>query len=194
MDKISRDILLGSILGDGHVDKPTRNGSRWIVKYDDKALDYLEWLHTHVAYLFPSEIKAKKNYHQHYFSTRPSKEMAKFRKIFYPYGKKIIPKLIKTLLTNPLSLAVWYMDDGTLDNRNRYHFNASFATYCFSYKECGLLANVLKGNFGIEARVHRSTMRGKRRYKLYIVSQSMAKFIDTVRPYIQPCFAYKIAL
>ena len=194
MDKICKSILIGSILGDGHLDPITRNGSRWILKYDDDHMRYLEWLRSKALDLQPSSIKAKKNYHQHYFSTKPSSDVGFFRRHFYPKGIKIVPKDVKLLLTDPLSLAIWYMDDGSLDKREKYHLNATFATFCFSFRECVLLASTLKENFGIEARVHKSTMRGKERYRLYIVSGSMTKFVNVVGSYIQPDFRYKIAL
>jgi hypothetical protein len=117
-----------------------------------------------------------------------------FREIFYPEGKKIVPKQIGSLLTDPLSLAVWYMDDGSLDKRDKYHLNSTIATFCFSYKDCVLLTKTLKVNFGVEARVHKSTMRGKIGYRLYIVSGSMAGFMKIIQPYIQPCFMYKLVL
>ena len=194
MDRTVKSILIGSILGDGHIEPSTRNGSRWVVKYDDKYLPYLDWLHRSTRSLRLNEIKAKKNYHQHYFATKPLKELAYYREHFYPEGKKIIPEDMGSLLKDNLSLAVWYMDDGNLDFRNKYHFNASIATFCFSYKECVHLALVLKDNFDIEARVHKSTMRGKLQYRLYIAAGSMERFIDLIRPYIQSVFLYKIGL
>ena len=194
MDQLHKNILVGSILGDGWLNKPSRLGAHWTIKYDDKSLIYLEWLYSMMNELFPSGIKAKKNYHQHFIFSKSSSELAEFRNIFYPNGKKIVPKQIKFLLTDPLSLAIWYMDDGSLDKRDKYHFNATIATFCFSYKECELLAETLKNNFDVEARVHKSTMRGKEQYRLYVVSRSMDRFINIIRPYIQPCFLYKIAL
>lgn len=194
MDKVCQSILIGSILGDGWLERPTGNGSSWYMKYDDKSLSYLKWLHSQLNQLIPSEIKTKLNYHQHLFHTKSSLEIGYFRDIFYPKGKKIVPLQIKALLTDPLSLAIWYMDDGSLDFRDKYHFNSTVATFCFSYEECELLVETLKENFDVKARVHKSTMRGKVGYRLYILSKSMERFIQIIRPYIQPCFSYKIAL
>jgi len=104
-----------------------------------------------------------------------------------------VPDNIQEVLKNPLSLAIWYMDDGNLDNRYKYHLNSSFATFCFSYKECNLLAEALKSNFGVEARVHKSTMRGKEYYRLYIVASSMKRFVKTIKNFIVPCMQYKVS-
>lgn len=193
MNRLQQSILIGSILGDGWIDAPSKGGSRWIIKYDDKYLPYLNWLYLKLRPLGLCEMKTKRgNYHQHYFSTKTSLEIAVWRKLFYPKGKKIIPNSIKKLLIDPISLAVWYMDDETLDNRSKNHFNASIATYCFSYVECLLLASTLMKNFKVEAKVHKCTMRGKTYYRLYIKSKSMSKFINLISKYIQPCMAYKI--
>lgn len=191
MDEEIRSIIVGSVLGDGYMPTPTRNGSRLVIKYDDKSLPYLRWLHKKLTKLGVGKITKKPKYHQHYFSTNPSFETAYLRDIFYPYGKKIIPLDIQKILNNPRSLAVWYMDDGSLDYRPKYHRNASLATFCFSYEENELLAKTLKVNFNIEARVHLSTMRGKKYYRLYITAKSFDDFMSIIKPYINPCMKYK---
>ena len=50
----------------------------------------------------------------------------------------------------------------------------------------------LHKNFNIEASVCRCTMRGKVYFQLYVLARSMDQFIETVRPYIHPNYAYKI--
>lgn len=101
---------------------------------------------------------------------------------------------IQDLLKDPLSLAIWYQDDGTLDKRSKYHWNAMFATYCFPYNDCELLATAVRQNFDIEMSVCRCQMRGKMYYRLYVLSKSMRRFIEVVRPYIHTDYAYKISL
>lgn len=187
-------ILVGLILGDGHLTSfvGASKRSRMQVKGDSKSLPYLKWLHKQLLPLEVSELKPKKNYHQHHFYTKTTKELGKLRNLFYPRGEKIIPTNIKTFLKNPLTLAVWYQDDGTLDCRDKYHYNAMFSTYCFSFNDCQLLANTLRKNFKLDVRVCKCQMRGKTRYRLYITSSSMGRFIKIIKPYINPCFEYKI--
>lgn len=189
-----KNIVTGLILGDAyvtpHVGKSKR--SALDIKGDDKRLPYLHWLHKELSSIGVSELKPKKNYHQHRFFTRWSEEIGQFRDIFYPQGVKIVPAKIYELLKSPITLAVWYQDDGTLDCRDKYHYNAMFATYCFSFQGCVLLANALRRNFGLDVRVCKCRMRDKLRFRLYITSSSMDKFIRLVEPYINPCFEYKI--
>lgn len=194
MSETIRHIVIGSILGDGFLTPLTKRHelSRLWLKYDDECYSYLEWLHQNLLPIGVDPIKAKANYTQHYFLTKSLAEMGVLRKRFYPKGKKIIPKEIFSLLVHPLSLAVWFMDDGNLDFRDRYHCNATFATYGFSEKECRTLVEVLWKNFRISARVHRTTMRNKVYFRLYILSKSTHVFMDLIRPYMHPCFAYKL--
>ena len=189
-----RHILVGSILGDGFLTPLTKRKefSRLWLKYDDSRLSYLEWLHHKLLPIGVDEIKKKKNYTQHYFLTNSLKEVGILRKWFYPKGKKIIPKEIFSLLVHPLSLAVWYMDDGNLDFRDHYHCNATFATYGFDYKGCCTLVEVLRKNFGIESRIHKTTMRNKIYFRLYITSKSTNAFMDLIKPYMHSCFSYKL--
>jgi hypothetical protein len=194
MNKKIRAILIGSILGDGYLTsfEGASKRSRLDVKGDNKNLAYLKWLHKELRPLGVSNLKPKKNYHQHRFYTKTTKDIGKFRSLFYRKGKKIIPENIKKLLNNPLTIAVWYQDDGTLDCRSKYHYNAMFATYCFSFRDCELLAKTLKGNFNLDVRVCKCRMRGKIRPRLYIASVSMDRFIGLIKPYINLCFKYKI--
>ncbi|OGI17778.1 hypothetical protein A3B56_00375 [Candidatus Roizmanbacteria bacterium RIFCSPLOWO2_01_FULL_45_11] len=194
MNEKTKAILVGLILGDGCLTPLTGNSnrSRLDMKGDDKNLSYLRWLHKKLQSVGVSDLKPKKNYHQHRFYTKTTKEIGKLRKIFYPKGKKTIPEDIKKFLNNPLTLAVWYQDDGNLDCRDKYHYNAMFATYCFSFNECKLLAKTLRENFDLDVRVCRCKMRGKLRWRLYVTSKSMNRFINLVKPFVNPCFNYKI--
>ena len=194
MNEEIKSILVGLVLGDGYLTPFVGRSKKSAVdiKGDNKYLLYLKWLHEKLKPLGVSELKPKKNYHQHRFYTKYCWEVGELREIFYPKGKKIIPENIADILKNPLTLAVWYQDDGTLDCRDKYHYNALFATHCFSFNECKLLAEALRMNFNLDVRVCRCKMRGKVRYRLYITSKSMNRFIDLIKPFINPCFKYKI--
>lgn len=141
----------------------------------------------------PSPIRKKKGFHQFRFYTKSVKSIGELRTIFYDTaGRKRIPKNIAYYLTNPLTLAVWYQDDGTLDFRDKYHANALIATHCFTFEECQLLARALYKNFNLDVRVCRCQMRGKLYFRLYVTSKSMQLFMQLVKPFIQNCFRYKL--
>lgn len=187
-------ILIGSVLGDGcftPVSKK-RGEAQLFFGCDDRHLEYLEWLHHLLEPLGVRGIKPKRGFHQHYFYTHPSIAIGRLRSLFYPHGKKIVPEEINQLLVSPLALAVWYQDDGTLDARARYHWNAKFATYCFSKNDCDRLAETLRANFDLHVTVARCVMREKIYWQLYVRSRSMERFVKLVSPFIRPSFLYKI--
>lgn len=188
-------IVIGTLLGDGSVYKPSvRKGEAQLrLGYMETSLPYLQWLREQLLSLVEmNPILPKKGYKQFYCWSRPSQALAEYRNLFYPSGKKVVPKTINELLVHPAALAVWYMDDGSIDDRPSYHRNITLATYGFSFPDCRRLCSVLKSNFGIVCNVHRSTMRNKTYPKIYVLSESTDRFLELVKPYIQPCFAYKL--
>lgn len=195
MDNTCRSILIGSVLGDGHLTKiVTLNGtSSLYLKYSPQYYEYLLWLYNLLEDIKPGKVGHRKNGQSQFF-TKKSQNLGNYRKLFYPKGIKIVPKNIKSLLTDPLSLAIWYMDDGTLDFRELYHCNVLFATYNFTFQECKLLVDVLKENFDIKSSVTKCTMRGKVYPRLYIWSKSTHRFLDLVEPYVRQlsCMSHKM--
>lgn len=186
--------MIGLILGDGHLTKS--NGaagtSALDLKYDEKYLGYLQWIHQALQELNPSLIRRKKGFHQYRFYTERRKDIGELRRKFYPDDIKCVPEDIHQYLKDPLTLAIWFQDDGTLDFRKGYHANALFATHCFSQAECMVLANALGKNFDLDIRVCRCLMRGKLYFRLYVTSKSMGKFMQLIEPYMQQCFHYKL--
>ena len=189
----AKALMIGLVLGDGHLARSFGRSTKSILelKYDERYLGYLEWIHKELGELSPSPIRKKKGYHQYRFYTKAREDVGELRRLFYPDGTKRIPEDIKKYLEDPLTLAIWYQDDGTLDFRKNYHANALFATHCFTRRECDLLAEALKANFDLDVRVCRCMMRGKLSFRLYVTSKSMQKFMDIIDPYMLECFHYK---
>ena len=193
-------VLIGSILGDGSLSPLSRkqHASTIDISQNVDKLSYLKWLHKVLGtILILNPILQKKGFEKMYrFRSKPSKMLGDLRAKFYsnPNGKKIVPTDIQELQRDSIALAVWYMDDGNLDNRNKYHFNSSIASYCFTFGECNILKETLKSNFGLNVSVNSITMRGKIYPRIYIKSESMERFINIVKPYIHPVFNYKIGI
>ncbi len=192
LTKNQRSILIGSVLGDGYLDFDGYVGTRLYVKQSKEKKDYVFWLYKQFSNLCRSRPKQRKDNNQWYFGTRYFKEFTEIRNKFYDNRVKIIPRDITIFLKEPLSLAVWYMDDGTLDFRPKSHFSFSLAVNCFSLSEVKILSRVLKDNFGIISSVNYSLCRGKRYPRLYIGKNGRDRFLSIVRPYIHKTFNYKL--
>ena len=119
--------------------------------------------------------------------TRTDPMFEEYWNTFYLNKKKIIPLHIQSILKNPLSLAVWFMDDGYKRNDcNALRLN----TDSFTKSEQEMLQSALEDNFGIDTTLHK---KGKY-WNIYIPERESRKFIDMVKPYIIPKLTYKITL
>jgi len=193
LDKKLQDIIIGLLLGDGCFEKKKDTiGIRLQVKQQSKAKEYVEWLYCQFEGYCLSGVKFRKDYNQYYFSTRYLREFQNLFQLFYKDGKKIIPLNIKELLRSPLSLAIWYMDDGSLDYRLKDHYAFYLASNCFTVKDSQKLQKALKENFGIESTIYNNLCRGKRYPRIYIGSDGRNKFRHLINPYILNCFSYKL--
>ena len=106
-------------------------------------------------------------------------------------GKKIITEKWANMLT-PISLAFWYMDDGSITNRDndnlgeRIHLN----TQGYSYEENIILQNALKNKFNIESKIgDKEIYKG---YVLILDVENTDKFCNLVAPYICDSMKYKL--
>ena len=79
------------------------------------------------------------------------------------------------------------MDDGSglVINQKRYYL---FSTQYFPKEDQEILVQALKDNFDIYSKA----LFLDATYKLYIRSKSTNRFVDLIRPYLHPCFTYKI--
>jgi len=187
-------IIIGTLLGDGCLERRD-NHVRLRIDHGVDQRQYVGWKYAnlknisralpHTATYFHE--KHGKTYTNVRFSTLAHPELNGFWKDFYPHGRKIIPKNLQRLLQHPLSLAVWFMDDGYKRNDcNAFRLN----TDMFRKHDQLRLVKILRENFSLESTLHK---KGNY-WNVYIPSASAKKFADIVRPYILPSFKYKIAL
>ena len=131
--------------------------------------------------------KAGKVFRRLHFSTLSLKCLNDYHFKFYRNGRKIIPKNIDSILISPLSLAVWFMDDGY----KRNDCNAlRISTDSFNHKEQLMLVECLQKNFNIKCRLHKKAQT----WNIYIPESSSIRFCALIKSYIIPSMRYKINL
>jgi hypothetical protein len=99
-------------------------------------------------------------------------------------------------LTDPLALAVWYLDDGTKRSDTQ---SCRIATQCFSKEKHELLQDCLKQNFDIDSKIEDwgRSKEGEVVYSFAILSQGghYKKFRDLLYDIVKtevPSMLYKL--
>lgn len=174
------EILIGCVLGDATI----RHKGQIRIEQSTAQKDYVLWKYEELKSLAypasPREIvreykKRNKQYASIYFVLR--QYFRPWRTIFYSERKKMFPERLRL---TPLSLAVWYMDDGCWTGEK-----VIISTDCFDSLSMQRIQNALLKQFGIE------TVTGKNR-KLTIRKNSHNKFLEVILPHIIPSMRYKL--
>ena len=198
-------IILGTILGDGYLHKPTdrETNSRLVTSCCEKDEDYIFWKYQELSssYLFPYPPKLSstyldgKEFKRWMIRSKNNIVFTEYRDLFYPQGRKIVPSKALEYL-NDLGLAVWYMDDGSLSKKRYLNgdlANLKICTQCFTWEEDILIRDWFKERYKISP--FRIQERGDNRYILRLShGNSIKRFLSIVSPYVEEvkCMKRKI--
>ncbi len=180
LTETQRSIIIGCLLGDGAM--RCRANALLEINHGDKQRTYVDWKYQQLANLVGTPPKLRKSNGgriAYRFTTRSLPELTRFYRLFYQAGRKSIPE---ELVLTPLSLAVWFMDDGCKSHRALY-----LNTQQFDLAEQRRLIETLTTQWGVRA----SLNRDKHYLRLRIAVESVARFKQIVDPFILPQFAYK---
>lgn len=184
------EILAGCLLGDGYISK--RGAIQ--IEQGSTQKEYLLWKYNRLQSLVsvqPHQVFRKKKNGEVTSSYRffLRQYFRNWRKKIYRNGKKVINSELLRLMS-PLSLAIWYMDDGCKKNE----YTAVIATDAFSKNSLKKLRTLLKQKWNITTRIKTRKEKGvsKRYERLTIGSYNFVRFNDLIKPYIIPTMAYKL--
>lgn len=177
-------ILTGTLLGDGSL---RRQGNRLNalleVNHSVEYREYVDWKWQHFKkYVITSPHSRKNNSYRiaYRFTTRSLPVFTEYYNKYYINSKKRVPRDIKL---NPLSLAVWFMDDGTRI-RSAFYLN----TQHFTLQDQEFLQDLLFNTFGFNSTLNRD----KKYFRIRIFSKSSLDMQRLIKPYIIPCMKYKM--
>lgn len=184
-------LIRASLLGDGSL-----CGSSISVSYQEchsvKQKNYINW-----KYEFLGECKTKLpirpvttgyGFSALTIKSKQYKSLLRLRDEWYPHGKKIVPQDLSWL--NDFSVAVWYMDDGSLAHNEDQKDRALFATNGFTENDVKKLAEHLEKLYQVNCTVYFS-----KGWNLRINSgknNEIDKFWGAIAPYIHPSMEYKL--
>lgn len=195
LSKEQKSILVGIILGDGYLQRTGKKNSRLRLEHGAKQAQYLIWKTNLLKPLFngkPNYLKRvhpinKKTYFYVRHQSNSSRLLGKFGEKFYKNGIKTIPDDLAKILTSPLSLAVWFMDDG-------YYYQRDRCGYLYlgnvSRNEAEIVKQVLLDNFLVKTRV----LKKKKGFAIYFSPSEMVELKKVIEPFLLEDFKYKIPL
>lgn len=172
------EILIGTVLGDGYISP----AGKVQLEHSSKQKSYVDWkFHElkNLAYEKLSKVdrmdkRSDKIYTSYRFWLR--QYFRPWRKYFYKGKKKFFPKNLKL---TPLSLAVWYMDDGCYSDAKCTLSTDNFST--LSLKRIKKELKFLKINTYIRSNG-----------KIGISANSQNDFFAIIKPYIHESMRYKL--
>jgi recombination protein RecA len=183
-----QDLLLGSMLGDGSLKQDSEMTAWYREEHAQPQKDYVKWKEKAFSGYCR---KSSDNADGYGFSTVALYEFGQMRSKFYPLNKRykhITVELLEQL--NPLSLAVWYMDDGTNSRQRTGGNKKTIYLHRLTEKECRDFEKVLARKFGLRCRIKYYPKGGSSRIAFY--GKEADKFEAIIRSYCHPSMAYKL--
>ena len=178
-----KQIIVGCLLGDGAM--RIKTNALLEINHSVKQKVLVDWIYTHLHEFVgtaPKQRKGNGGRIAYRFTTRSLPVFTDFYKQFFFKKKKLIPT---NLILSPLTLAVWFMDDGN-KSRSSVYLN----TQQFSLEEQKLLRAKLYEQWQIETTLNKD----KHYFRIRIKTSSVNKFIGLIKPYLLQEFYYKLPL
>ena len=191
LSHLQKAVIVGSILGDGTLlPNWSKTNYKLRMRQSIKQKEYILWKYK----IFKDWTLQKPKYQEVNdslsFATVSHKEISELRKVFYGCGKKMIPKNISTFLKDPVTLAVWFMDDGNVIRRNGKVYGYHLNTQSFTRQENQNLSEALRRLYGIESLIEIN----HKKFRLRVMKKdSRERFKALVNDYILESMRYKIS-
>lgn len=201
------EIAIGTMLGDGSICKNFINngngqlslGQSKLDHIGDDKISYMEWF-ANEFYNLGGKIRFRKGGLDKFddriikrqdgyeFTTSANKIWTEMEKEWYIprfdhlYFKR--RKIVPSIKLTPLTLCIWYMDDGSCNLKNSSSY---FHTNGFIKDEVYFLIELLNKDLGIKS----TAIKGKieNQFEIRIPTNQFSNFIEIIKPYINwSCF------
>jgi 16S rRNA G966 N2-methylase RsmD len=203
------EILYGSMLGDAQ----RLGGAGVLFRQGGEQKDYLLWKYKEFeSVASPDSLKST-----HSIDFRSETEITSWS--FYTFANTDIEKCISSFYQvdpndsskkvkevsrdilnqlTPLSLSVWFMDDGQTDFQHRSivkgnnsNPTCNICTDSFSKKSCENIKEWFKEKFDIDVNIKDHPLKYRMGYRIRMNAKNTKQFIDLISPHILPMFQYK---
>jgi len=182
-------IVIGSVLGDACL-HPNWSYTNYTLKItrSEKQKDYIDWQHEQLKPFVLTAPRWYEKTNSYTMRTISHSDLTSLYKEFYPNGKKILPPKIKEYIQNPLTLALWFMDDGNVIRDKGKVVGYNLNTQSFTQAENNVIAQIFLELYDI----HAGVVLNHGYYRIGIWrQQSREKFSDLIRELVIPSMQYK---
>jgi hypothetical protein len=176
-------LITGSLLGGGYIRTvPGRRNAFLEINHSYNAKDYVDWKYSllkGIVKIPPHARRTNGKRIAYRFFTRQHPEITRMWQRWYVRGQKKIPM---DLMIDPLTLAVWFMDDGS-SSGGSYYLNSQQ----FDWDSQEFLMKKLKVH-----EIHTTLNRDKEYFRIRIIKESMIPFRKMIESYVVPSMRYKL--
>lgn len=181
-----RQLIIGKLLGDGHL---LQNDTSAKIEFSHKKdhIDYIHWMLCNLGDL----ANPKLSYRTSGYGTEMVRAATRYNKfIKYEFGdwinKNSIPeRIIKEI--DPLALAVWYMDDGSLAHNDSQEDRACIAICSISEDKLYIIEKIFE-KFGITPVFYYAL----KYWRLRLNKDEASKFFELICSYVPEVMQYKL--
>lgn len=184
-----RSALVGCMLGDGHIH---HESGHFVMDHAHAQKEWVEWK----GGIFSNMPGGVYSYDTSYrFSTQRHPLWFRERVRWYgENGERSLPRKEIQEAFSDLSLAIWYLDDGTCRQRQEHHRpHAELYTSAYSREDVEFLAGLLRQN-GIDCSVNPHNGRGKVYWHIRINADNFAVMRQRIAKYTPPSMRYKLGV
>jgi len=191
----TKEVILGSLLGDGSlkIHKPYRN-ARFSMRHSVAQKSYFDWKKNQLkeissqncVWLQKADEKSFSSQAKIRYQSLASESLTELFDLTNKRGKLNIRRKWLNMLT-PLSLAVWWMDDGSVISNGR---KGVLCTDGFSENSVRVLAKYLRNVWNIDVKVAsvKKPQGGKQEsyFRLWLRStEELKKFLRIILPHVE---------
>lgn len=182
LTEVQKSVIIGCLLGDGYLRQLKGRRNAFLeVNHSYKQKDYVDWKYEKLKNLVISPPKSRKynNRIAYRFFTKAHFELTELLHLFYKDGKKRIPEFD----LDPLILAVWFMDDGSMVRASDVYLNTQ------QFSETDQLRLIKKLSLvGISARLNKD----KQYQRIRLLKSSINVLEKLIQPYLINSMKYKV--
>ena len=180
LSEVQHSIIVGTLLGDGAM--RCKTNALLEINHSVHQAGYVQWKYEHLADLVRTPPKLRRGNGRRVacrFVTRSLAVLTPYFHLFYEAGRKRVP----SVELSPLSMAVWFMDDGCR-SRNAVYLN----TQQFGVEGQRALLELLHDQWGIEGALNRD----KSYHRIRLSVTGTQRLAEVIEPHLLDELRYKL--